>query len=153
MEKPPSHLSHLLPEMRQEQGNRGSQGTMHDGATVEQTEWSRRDPGRLSAAAAIDLFVARQEQRIAAHEARMRDAQSRLAECVRSSKFWEERHTTALKKSTEATLAMSKAERRYIDDDVADAEVAFIEAKGREALASKHLELARAANESAAYVA
>jgi|EP01043_Picozoa_sp_COSAG02_P021660 hypothetical protein len=158
-EKPPSHLSHLLPEMRQEQVHRGSQGTMHGGAIAEQTGSSRRDPYQLAAAAAIDRFIARQEQMVAAQGARMRDAQAYLAECVRSSKLQEQRHTAAVQKATQATEAtesnppkMSKAERRYVDDDVAVAEVALTEAKAREAVASQRLELARAANDLIAYV-
>lgn len=157
LEKPPSHLSHLLPE----QQPHGTLEATQEREPAAQTGSSRRDPSRLAAAAAIDLFVARQEQTIAAQESRLHYLQDHLAECVQSSQLREEHHNAAIQATIAAREAtesdppkMSQAERRYIDAAVTATGVALTEAKAREAMAkqklAKHVELARAAIEPTA---
>jgi hypothetical protein len=149
LETPPSHLTHLLPE---------SSTTLRQ-QPAHQVGSSRapRDPNRLAAAAAIDAFVARQEQKIAAQEARVRDLQVYAAACGADVKDAEGRHSVAVQAAMTASDAyesdppkISRAERRYIDDDVGNALAALTAARAREAAASKRVALARATTQSSA---
>ena len=146
LEMPPSHLSHLLPEistkLRQEPAHRVTSGSSR----------GRRDLNRLAAATAIDDFVARKEQNVAAEEARVRELQVLSAACEADVKHATESHTAAVQAAMAAKDAfesdppkISRAELRYIDDDVGSALVALTAARDREA--AKRVELARAKND------
>lgn len=100
--------------------------------------------------AAIESFVVGRQQQVAAETATIQ----RLLECREAradeAKRAEERYDVAVQAATTARVAfesdqISRAERRYVDDNVASALTALTGARNREAEATKYLQQARAA--------